>query len=203
MVMFRSSLLAGAAILSMAGSAQAFTITQIFDASNTDAANNTLVPALLAPGSGITVVPGSATLQGNIAGPTVSQTGTYTGFNLAPSSGSTPTLTLPDGIVLNTGGANLPLTNTVNQFNGFGPGTGSNAQLSALAGTGTLDANVLSFSFTVAPGQNAVTAQFVFGTDEFPTQSVTDIFGFFVDGVNYAKFPGGELISNRPVAKVC
>jgi hypothetical protein len=27
---------------------------------------------------------------------------------------------------------------------------------------------------------------------------VTDIFGFFVDGVNYAQFPGGELISNTP-----
>lgn len=200
---FRTSLLAGCTILSLAGSAQAFSITQIFDASNTDAANNTLVPALLAPGSGITVVPGSATLQGNIAGPTYSQSGTYTGFNLAPSSGSTPTLTLPNGIVLTSGTANLPTTNTVNQFNPFTPASGANTDLGNLSasagGTSTTrDANVLSFSFTVAPGQNAVSAQFVFGTDEFPTQTVTDIFGFFVDGVNYARFPGGELISNTP-----
>jgi hypothetical protein len=27
---------------------------------------------------------------------------------------------------------------------------------------------------------------------------VTDIFGFFVDGVNYAKFSNGQLISNAP-----
>jgi hypothetical protein len=66
-----------------------------------------------------------------------------------------------------------------------------------LAGLSTFDANAISFSFTVDSG-NAVAAQFVFGTDEFPTQSVTDIFGFFVDGVNYARFPSGELISNTP-----
>ena len=202
MSLFRSSLLAGAALVAIAGSAQAFTITQIFDASNTNAATNTLIPALLAPGSGITVVGGTPALQGNIAGPTNSQTGTYTGFNLAPSSGSTPTLTLPDGIVLTSGFANFPLTNTTNSYSQL-PNSGSNALLSALSGsvggsTTTADANALSFSFTVAPGQNAVTAQFVFGTDEFPTQSVTDIFGFFVDGVNYARFPGGELISNTP-----
>lgn len=153
-----------------------------------------LIGPLLAPGSGITVQPGSATYQGNTA---VGQSGTYTGFNLVPGSGGGPTLTLPDGIVLTSGTANLPLTNTVNQFNGAFPGSGSNALLSTLAGTNTNDANALGFSFTVSSG-NAVQAQFVFGTDEFPTQSVTDIFGFFVDGVNYAKFPGGELISNTP-----
>lgn len=69
--------------------------------------------------------------------------------------------------------------------------------MSALSGQSTFDSNSLSFTFTVDSG-NAVSAQFVFGTDEFPTQSVTDIFGFFVDGVNYAQFPSGELISNTP-----
>jgi hypothetical protein len=153
-----------------------------------------LIPALLAPASGITVQPGSETYQGNVP---VGQSGTYTGFNLVPGSGSGPTLTLPDGIVLTSGTANLPLTNTVNQFNPVFPGSGANALLSGLASSNTNDANALGFSFTVAAG-NAVQAQFVFGTDEFPTQSVTDIFGFFVDGVNYAQFPGGELISNTP-----
>jgi hypothetical protein len=155
----------------------------------------TLSTAVLGTGSGITIVSGSETYQGNTA---VAQSGTYTGFNLAPSSGSTPTLTLPDGIVLTSGTANLPLTNTVNQFNPVFPGTGSNALLTTLAGTSTFDANAISFSFTVEAGKTSVSAQFVFGTDEFPTQSVTDIFGFFVDGVNYAKFPNGDLISNTP-----
>jgi hypothetical protein len=200
---FRSAIFASAALAMSAGSASALTIMQVFDASNANAAANTLIPALLAPASGITVVAGSAALQGNISGPDFSQTGLYSGFNLAPSSGSSPTLVLPDGIFLTSGTANIPLTNTTNQFNPFIPASGSNAALSALSvskgGTSTIrDANVLSFSFTVDPGVTSVSAQFVFGTEEFPTQQVTDIFGFFVDGVNYAEFPGGELISNTP-----
>jgi len=159
-----------------------------------DAASQ-LIPALLAPASGINVVGGSEAFQGSLA---AAQSGTYTGFNLAPSTGVGPTLTLPDGIVLTSGTADLPLTNTVNQFNPVFPGTGGNALLTALAGVSTFDANALSFDFTVDVGNNAVSAQFVFGTEEFPTQSVTDIFGFFVDGVNYAQFPTGELISNTP-----
>lgn len=168
--------------------AAALTITTV----TTGDAAAQLIPPLLAPGSGITVVPGTSTYQGSLA---AGQSGTYTGFNLVPGSGSGPTLSLPNGIVLTSGTANLPLTNTVNQFNPVFPGTGSNALLSTLTGNSTNDANALGFSFTVASG-NSVQAQFVFGTDEFSTQSVTDIFGFFIDGVNYAKFPGGELISN-------
>lgn len=155
----------------------------------------TLSTAVLGAGSGISIVSGSETYQGDAA---AGQSGTYTGFNLAPSSGSTPTLILPDGIVLTSGSANLPLTNTVNQFNPVIPASGSNALLTTLSGTPTNDANAISFNFTVEAGKTSVSAQFVFGTDEFPTQSVTDIFGFFVDGVNYAQFSSGELISNTP-----
>jgi len=158
----------------------------------------TLTNAVLAPASGLSVVAGSQTYQGNATFP---QSGTYTGFNLAPSSGSTPTLTLPNGILLTSGHSNLPLTNTVNNFsNGIGAFTnsGSNTALSTLSGVNTNDANVIGFQFTTDPGKTSVSARFVFGSDEFPTQTVTDIFGFFVDGVNYAKFPSGELISNTP-----
>lgn len=162
---------------------------------------STLATAVQAPGSGINVVAGSETYQG-INNANVQQSGTYSGFNLAPSSGSTPTLTMADGILLTSGSANMPLTNTVNNFNAS-TGSGANATLGALSASAgntstTFDANVLTFNFTVDPSVNAVTAKFVFGTDEFPTQSVTDIFGFFVDGINYAKFPTGELISNTP-----
>ena len=178
------------------GGVSAQTITTIN--STTDIAN-TLTNAVLAAGSGITVVAGSGTYQGTNTA-TFQQSATYTGFNLAPSSGSSPTLTLANGILLTSGNANLPKTNTLNQFSGQS-GSGANAQLGALSasagGTSTTnDANVLSFFFNVAAGITSVSAQFVFGTDEFPTQNVTDIFGFFVDGVNYAKFGNGQLISN-------
>jgi hypothetical protein len=160
---------------------------------------NVFIPLLIAPGGGgITVVPGSGIFQGAGALPDAGETqsGSYTGFNLAPSSGSTPTLTLPDGIVLTSGLAAVPLTNTINDFS-RSTGSGANALLTTLAGEGTLDANALTFQFTLAAGQNAIQGTFVFGTDEFPTQTVTDIFVFFVDGVNFAKFPNGQLIANN------
>ena len=172
--------------------ASALVITTINNSAN---AIGILVPALLAPGSGISVVGGTQTYQGTNTA-IFQQSGTYTGFNLAPSSGSTPTLVMSDGIFLTSGNANIPLTNTLNNFTGVS-GSGSNALLTTLSGTNTNDANALNFSFTVGAGQNSVSAMFVYGTDEFPTQSVTDIFGFFVDGVNYAKFSNGSLIANN------
>lgn len=62
----------------------------------------------------------------------------------------------------------------------------------------TFDQNVLSFSFTLSdPALNAIRGDFVFATDEFPTQSVTDVMGVFVNGVNYAFFSNGNLVSNQ------
>ena len=192
---------ASAVVLGLA-SPMAFAALTINPINTTAGIGSTLASAVQAPGSGISVVAGSEVYQGT-NNANIQQSGTYSGFNLAPSTGSTPTLTMADGIFLPSGSANIPLTNTTNQFNPVTPGSGSSTALGNLSasqgGTSTTnDANVLSFDFTVAAGINAVTAKFMFGTDEFPTQSVTDIFGFFVDGVNYAKFPSGELISNTP-----
>jgi hypothetical protein len=196
------SVLASAVLAALAVSAPinvlAVTVSPI---NSTTGIADTLTNGVLAAGGGINVVAGSATYQGT-NNATIQQSGTYSGFNLAPSSGSTPTLTLGNGILLTTGSSVLPLTNTVNNFT-TSTGSGANAQLGALSAsaggtTATNDANVLSFSFNVGAGLTSVSAQFVFATDEFPTQSVTDIFGFFVDGVNYAKFSDGQLISNTP-----
>ncbi len=174
-----------------AGDASALVISGVTDPVT---AGNDLTSAVLAPSSGITVS-GSPAFVGNTEIP---QQGTYTGFNLVPSIAGSPTLNLPDGILLTSGTANLPFTNTVNQFNPDTPGTGPDADLSALSGQSTLDTNSIEFSFTLDdPTNNSVEAQFVFGTDEFPTQTVTDIFGFFVDGVNFASFPNGDLIANN------
>lgn len=191
----RMSAIAAAAALALGlAAAPASAALSISTINTTVGIEDTLINALVNPTGGITA--GAATYQGT-NNPNFQQSGTYTGFDLAPSSGSTPTLTMGDGIFLTSGNANIPLTNTVNQWS-FGTGSGSNAMLSALSGTNTNDANALTFEFTVDGSQNSVSAQFVFGTDEFPTQSVTDIFGFFVDGVNYAQFASGELISNTP-----
>lgn len=190
--------LASVSLLStfLAGQANGLTLGLIDGSVGPASTGGTLTSAVLAPSSGINVVGGSIGYQGTtISG--FSQAATYSGFSLSPSSGSTPTLNLPNGIFMTSGRSNIPFTNTVNNFSN-GPGSGSNALLTSLAGASTFDANALSFQFTVGSGVTSVSANFVFGTDEFPTQSVTDIFGFFVDGVNFAKFAGGELISNTP-----
>ena len=181
--------------LTLPAPAMALVITPV----NTNA-GDTLLAAVLAPGSGINVVSGSTTFVGRTTTGS-EQSATYTGMNLAPSSGIGATITNPNGILLTTGNANMPTTNTVNNFSNSlsQPGTGGNAALASLSGKSTFDQNYLSFQFTVSTG-NAVGANFVFASDEFPTQSVTDIFGFFVDGTNYAFFPGGALVSNIPQA---
>lgn len=173
------------AAFGVATAANALTVTNSND-------GNLLTNAVLGASSGLTIGGGSQVVTGN-----ASQSGTYTGFNLAPSSGSTPTLNLANGIVLSSGTASVSATNTINNTS-VQVGTPGLAALTTLSGSNTFDASALTFSFTAAAGQNAVSASFVFGTEEFPTQSVTDIFGFFVDGVNYAKFSDGSLISNAP-----
>ena len=151
--------------------------------------------AVLAANSGISIVSGTASIVGTNTS-SLAQYGTYSGFNLAPSSGTLPTLSMANGIVLTTGRANMPLYNSYaaysNQTN-----SGGAAVLTTLANATTFDANVLKFNFTTAQDVTSVTAKFVFGSEEFPSQTVTDIFGFFVDGVNYAKFADGDLISNE------
>ena len=156
-----------------------------------------LAAATLAPSSGITITGGTAGTTG-----ADDQQGTYTGFSLgSPVDG---TRTLPDGVVLTTGSADFSTTeNTTNQFNPVFPGGPDFDPLVTLAGANGLstvhnDTNTLTFGFTVDDAAAVgITAEFVFATDEFPTQSVTDILGIFVNGTNVARFPNGDLVSNQ------
>ncbi|CAN7208683.1 choice-of-anchor L domain-containing protein [Massilia sp. LjRoot122] len=86
--------------------------------------------------------------------------------------------------------------NTQNNFSAV-TDSGGDDSLAALHGNSVFDANVLGFSFSVGAGMHSVSAQFLFGSEEFPTQQVPDVFGFFVDGVNYAVFANGDRISNN------
>lgn len=154
-----------------------------------------LAAALLQSGGGVTIEAGSEGLIGNAA-----QQGTFSEFNQGPAGAR---VQIDDGVVLTTGTANFSTSvNTVNNFS-VTAGTGSNAELSQIlsdAGLNsvTRDQNVLSFTFSVADGFNAIRGDFVFATDEFPTQTVTDVMGIFVNGTNFAFFPDGTLVSNQP-----
>ncbi|MEM9810669.1 MAG: choice-of-anchor L domain-containing protein [Pseudomonadota bacterium] len=155
-----------------------------------------LINAFLGTNSGLTYVAGSGSYQG-----IADQGGTYNDFLL--SGEGVPTLQLNDGIVLSTGLADVPAANTDTSYEGQFPGTGGNANLSQLLtdnsapSSTTNDANTLSFDVTIddPTATNAIETSFIFGTDEFPDQGVTDAFAFFVDGVNFAEFADGSLIT--------
>jgi len=181
-------------------SAQAITLNLI---EGSDNAVNELTSALIAPGSGVNIVSGSEVFVGTVGNgidPNTAQSATYTNFNLVPNNVGLPNITNPNGILLTSGTANVPFTNTNTSFDPFIPGTGGDTDLSTIltnAGLSSVveDVNSFSFNFTVDPGFNAIESQIVFGSDEFPDQAVTDIFAFIVDGVNYAKFQNGSLVS--------
>jgi hypothetical protein len=196
----------GALSAAAAFNAQALTIDVLEGAEDPI---STLIPAL--GNSGITVVSGSESYVGLIGDgvdPNTAQSATYSGLNLVPNSLGLPTISQDDGIFLTSGVANIPQTNTDSSFdnNSVGtsfPGTGGDADLSqtltdAGAPSSTVnDVNYIEFDFTLddPDNNNAISIDFVFGSDEFPDQGVTDVFGFFVDGVNYAFFPDGSLVS--------
>jgi hypothetical protein len=186
----RMALLAAGAVLALGtGHASALTITPTADI-------NVLTNALLAPGAGIAIT------SRNLVNGTPSQQGTFTGFNLVPSSGSGPTLTLGNGVALSSGNVNIGSANTQNETT-VNTGNGGYAPLTTLArtissGVAGFNANVLEFSFTLDAGFNAIAFDFLFATEEFPTQQVTDIFGVFVNGTNFARFADGSLIANQP-----
>lgn len=186
------------AVMALGMSSQVHALTVSAVDGNADSGAS-LVSTLLGASSGLTV---TSTGFGGAA----VQSGTYSGFNTVGTGN------LKDGIALSSGHvAEVPLSNTASSWdhgdigesapetlaNGLTDDADLEALLAANGNTqGVNDVNFLEFTFTVDdPTQNSVSADFVFGTDEFPDQSVTDIFAFFVDGINYAFFPDGSLIN--------
>lgn len=182
-----------AALLLTTTSSFALTVSGVSNATGTS-----LISTLA--DSSISVVAGTESYTG-----ADNQGGTYSDF------GTVGVGALADGIVMSSGYADqVPLSNTDSSWDhenlGLAPpefqpgGSSTEADTSALLTSKGLnsdvnDVNVLEFDFTVEAGKTSVSAEFVFGTDEFPDQSVTDIFAFFVDGVNYAEFDDGSLIN--------
>lgn len=189
----KTSLIGAFAAIALSAPAHALVINTSIGATASDAAT-TLTNAYLAANSGINVL--SSSYVGSLSAP---QSGTYSGFNLVSNVGG-PTLAMNDGILLTSGRANIAMTNNDASFDGS-LGTAGDADASAvLASKGapssvTRDANSLTLTFSVAAGINQISTKFLFGSDEFPDQGVTDFFMFFVDGKNYAFFPDGSLVS--------
>lgn len=123
----------------------------------------------------------------------------YYGLSLDPDG----ILSLPDGVLLTSGYADPPTTNTDSGFTGLASGLGDAGLDTLIAAAGfpdvTMDSTVLTFDFVVDPGVNAVSLDFMFGSDEYPeyADSFPDIGAIFIDGVNYAGFADGSLLNVR------
>lgn len=143
----------------------------------------TLANVLL--GSGVTL---SGTPNLTQAGP---QSGTFTNGPSLLGFGS--------GIVLSSGNAVSAAGNYAgpNQPSTSEGGPGSAALSALIGGVTTNDASVLTFDFI--PTSSTVYFSYVFASAEYPNfvnSEFNDVFGFFVNGKNYALIPG----TNTPVS---
>lgn len=173
------SMLLGTSIALTAGTAGAALITT--DLNSTTTTN--MVNSLLSGSSGITV--------SNI---------TYTGANNASGvfSGGTGIIGFPGGILLTSGSASNVIgpNNSSNQTTNNSL-SGNTTLDGLIPGFSTQDASVLTFDFV--PTGNFIQFSYVFSSEEYNEyvgSSFNDVFGFFVNGVNYALIPG----TSTPVA---
>ena len=167
--------------------------------SGSSAAVQMLVSSLL--GAGIAVVPGSVQYTGATAASGLFING---GTNLETSIG------INYGVVLTTGDARFVSGSATsaddfpNKTTAFGAGilntltrnTSPGSPLFAsITSASTFNASILSFQFI--PTGSTITLRYVFGSEEYGdvvnTGFAPDAFGIFVNGVNYARVPGGSV----------
>jgi hypothetical protein len=136
---------------------------------------NALANLLVAGGGGITI--DSATYTGASGA-----SGTYSGG--AGIVGIDNGILLTSGAVGNVVGPNDASGQTTNN------GLAGDTALTTLSGDPTFDASILEITFT--PTGNSVEFSYVFGSEEyleFVNAGVNDVFGFFVNGTNFALIP--------------
>ncbi len=118
----------------------------------------------------------------------------YTGANNASGmfSGGTGIIGFESGILLTSGSTSNVIGPNNASNKTTSNGVSGSAVLDALVpGYSTYDASLLSFDFI--PSGNFVQFQYVFSSEEYNEyvgSVFNDVFGFFVNGVNYALIPG-------------
>ena len=172
-------------------------VTPMADGSNASA--TALVNSLLAPGGGIGLVAGSASYVG-----ASTASGTFTGGGTGPTG-----VGIDSGVVLTTGDARFLGSSAAfagdnaNKDGTFTAGVGNsltannspgNALFLGLSSFGTANASILTFQFI--PQGSFLRLSFVFASEDYNdvlnSGFPTDVFGIFVNGVNYALVPGSS-----------
>ncbi len=155
------------------------------------AINLTDDPATLASmlfGSGVTIV-GTPTLSSGSG-----QSGVFTNFDSGPytqTGGASGQFNVASGIILTTGIASGAQGNFIGGPS-FDAGGAGNPLLSAISGTSTFDADVLTIQFLSA--NPMLLLNFLFASAEYPgsvgSAFGNDPIGIFVNGTNVALVPG-------------
>lgn len=159
-------------------STQAVALTVVDNDSGLD-----LVSAIL--GAGITVDGSTISYTGGTG-----QAGLFTG-------GVASGIGIESGILLTSGKAALAEGPNDDDGAGFDWGSAGDADLDALVGGGTQDANILEFEFSTTGGD--LFFNYVFGSEEyneFVDSSFNDVFAFLVDGVNIATIGADPVAIN-------
>jgi hypothetical protein len=169
-------IVAGLAVMGASmGANAALVVTSMSDVGGPDAMG--LVNSMLASASGITI-----------------NSATYTGASGASGtfSGGSGIVGFDTGILMTSGSAKGAVGPNNSSGYSVNAGTGGSAMLDALIpGYSTHDAALLTLSFV--PTGNFVKFSYVFGSEEYNeyvNSSFNDVFGFFVNGKNYALIPG-------------
>jgi len=189
------SVILAASLASPVAALAAANVTPLVDGSSASAA--ALVNALLAPASGVAVVAGSASYVG-----AASASGTFTNGGTGATG-----LGIATGVVLTTGDARFIgssaafVGDDANKTGDFTAGvlntltpnnSPGNALFNGLTSFGTANASILGFQFV--PQASFLSLSFVFGSEDYNdlvnSGFPTDVFGVFVNGVNYALLPG-------------
>lgn len=145
----------------------------------------TLASTILGPG---TTIVGTPTLSSQPG-----QSGVFTNFSSGPytqTGGASGSYSLASGIILTTGIASGAEGNYIGgpSFDASGRG---DAMLSAISGSPTFDADVLTIKFTAA--NPTLGLNFVFASSEYPEfvgSTPADPVGIWVNGTNVALVPG-------------
>lgn len=173
-------------------------VTPLSDGSPASAAG--LVNLLLGPSANLSVVAGSPLYTG-----AVPASGTFNAGGTGPTG-----VGIDSGVVLTSGDARFLQSSAAfpgdssNKDDDFTAGAGNsltpnnspgNSLFNSLTSFGTANASILSFSFV--PQGSALNLDLVFGSEDYNdlvnSGFPTDVFGIFVNGVNYALVPGTGL----------
>ncbi len=162
-------------------------------------------PLLVTASNNATQLVTAMNLRGLPPGVTIPTT-TYTGAATAAGTyvnGDAVSLEIaPQGIILTSGTAVIPATNTDPSFSTINNGAGD-VDLTAIAGTATFDAAVLTITIdvTAASGIRSGAFDFQFGSDEY-SESIgsqfNDVFGGFINGgaaTNFVRDSQGNIVS--------